>query len=149
MKPTAQERFFSKVYKTDTCWLWTGACRNRGYGAMYFEGRPEVASRLSYRWFVGPIPENFTVDHICRVTRCVNPDHLRVMSMIDNVRLGCDNARVTTCPKGHLYDAENTFYYRKWRFCRRCSRAKSARARAKRAALKLAANAVEREMRSL
>ena len=30
----AYERFWSKVEKTDTCWLWTGATDQTGYGVL-------------------------------------------------------------------------------------------------------------------
>lgn len=31
---TVQERFFQKVNKTESCWLWTGALNSRGYGSL-------------------------------------------------------------------------------------------------------------------
>lgn len=45
-------RFWSKVQKTDTCWLWSAAVRRKddGYGAFWLDGRHQPAhgnSRLS------------------------------------------------------------------------------------------------------
>jgi hypothetical protein len=37
------------------------------------------------------IPEGMTVDHICRVRTCVNPEHLRLLTNAENAR---DNGQV-------------------------------------------------------
>lgn len=36
----------------------------------------------------GEIPPSLTVDHICRNKLCVNPSHLRLLTLADNVRDG-------------------------------------------------------------
>jgi hypothetical protein len=35
---TVEERFWAKVVKTPTCWLWTGTTRSKGYGHCYVGG---------------------------------------------------------------------------------------------------------------
>lgn len=77
------ERFWAKVEKTDTCWLWRGAHIPNGYGSMWIfrpDGRYTQCGvhRISYELNVGPIPEGMEIDHRCRVRDCVNPDHLRL-----------------------------------------------------------------------
>ena len=109
-----EERFWAKVDKTDTCWLWTGAIAGTtGYGSFYFNGSMGGAHRFAYEHFVGPIPEGYWIDHLCRVRRCVNPDHLAVVTPRENaiynsLSTAAFNARKTHCPRGHPYNDANT-----------------------------------------
>lgn len=126
-----KERFLAKTNKTDGCWLWVGATGSNGYGQMQFGPRKQQAHRISYQLFVGPIPENLTLDHICRIRNCVNPYHVRPMTMIENSRIGNRFTARPKCHKGHAYTPENTKLYRGYRVCRRCKREKDARLRIK------------------
>jgi len=71
-----EERFWVKVNKTDSCWLWTGATTAK-YGVFRINGGNSVAHRVSYQWAKGEIPEGVQLDHMCHNRSCVNPDHLR------------------------------------------------------------------------
>ena len=79
---TAEERFWAKVNKTATCWLWEGATLNSGHG-QFNSGRMEgrnvlvLVHRYSYALSFGPIPAGVFLDHKCHVKNCVHPDHLR------------------------------------------------------------------------
>ena len=79
------ERFWSKVEKTETCWKWTGAPTSEGYGTMWIAGKFLFAHRLSYEKSYGPIAEGMHIDHICHNRTCVNPDHLRAVSQKQNM----------------------------------------------------------------
>src|SRR5690625_5273114 len=76
------ERFWSKVDVGD-CWLWMGTQTKQpgegGYGQLRLDGRMQVAHRVSYELLCGPIPSGMSLDHLCRVRLCVNPDHLEVV----------------------------------------------------------------------
>ena len=80
-------RFWAKVDKTETCWLWTGG-QSAGYGRFGFKGRPNLgAHRFAYELLVGPIPPGLDLDHLCRVRNCVNPDHLEPVTRRENLLL--------------------------------------------------------------
>ena len=83
---TAEQRFWSKVREQDGCWLWTGAVNVAGYGNFYLAGRWVVAHRFAYESMRDEIPEGLTLDHLCRITSCVNPWHLEPVSNEENVR---------------------------------------------------------------
>ena len=70
------------------CWLWEGAVSSDGYGSISVSGKSAWAHRVSYTVFRGEIPTGLTIDHICRVRCCVNPAHLRVLTMRENTLCG-------------------------------------------------------------
>lgn len=76
---TQSQRFWAKVNKTDTCWLWTASKTSNGYGQFNPGGRsrPRPAHRVSWELVNGPIPHGSVMDHICFTPLCVNPQHLR------------------------------------------------------------------------
>ena len=81
---TERDRFWSRVHKTDTCWLWTAGTIRDGYGCIRINARMQLAHRVAYVALIGAIPEGMQVDHICRTRRCVNPDHLRLVTNAQN-----------------------------------------------------------------
>ena len=84
-----QERFWKLVHKTDSCWEWTSAIDNYGYGIIQLSKPVRInkkAHRVSYELSVGPIPDDMTIDHLCRNKKCVNPSHLEVVTASENSR---------------------------------------------------------------
>lgn len=131
MRPqsTAEERFWAKVEKTDTCWLWTAALFRNGYGQFRLPETHVLAHRFAYELERGPIPEGLHLDHLCRVKACVRADHLEPVTPGENVRRGLRGVLTTHCPQGHSYSEINTRVYRGKRYCRACDRARLARRR--------------------
>ena len=69
------------------CWVW--ALRtNNGYGVLSFRGRQWYAHRLIYEATHGPVPRGKELDHVCRVSLCVNPDHVEPVTHAENVQRG-------------------------------------------------------------
>lgn len=139
MTPAFVERFWSKVSKGDGCWLWTGYKNPGGYGTFtrrfLFNRNERLAHRISYILARGQaIPSELTLDHLCRVRECVNPAHLEVVTLRENILRGmapgAQQARQVVCRKGHPFDTENTYRDPKGhRVCRACRRVIDARRR--------------------
>lgn len=143
----AVARFWSQVDKDGPvpsfaphlgpCWIWTGAVLRTagdtayGRGTLRLErnGRLRVerfAHRAAYRLVVGPIPDGAELDHLCRVTLCVNPAHLDAVSHQENVRRGKNGVlrhlhapapRRTHCMRGHERTPDNLYPNRQCRPC--------------------------------
>ncbi len=91
MRRPVSDRFWEKVQRTDSCWLWT-AKNNGKYGQFYFRGRYEGAHRASWILHFDIIPRPLEVCHTCDNPLCVRPSHLfvgtRAQNMQDCVRKG-------------------------------------------------------------
>ena len=82
------EKHWSKVDLTESCWLWKGACNDRGYGQTVKSQQRYYVHRLAYIEFIGPIKEGMTIDHLCLTPNCLNPYHLEQVSMGENSARG-------------------------------------------------------------
>lgn len=97
-------RFWAKVKKTKTCWLWQGATNNHGYGLIKQPLRSNqlLAHRVSYVIHFGPLPEGVCALHRCDNPPCVNPDHLFDGTKKDNTQDMISKGR-NCCPKGEQH----------------------------------------------
>lgn len=133
---TELQRFWAKVNKTDTCWLWTAALNTYGYGHFNVNKKGNGAHRIAYQITVRKLTTDQILDHICRVRHCVNPSHMRVCTNKENIldKNSQSSARLnkekTICPKGHPYNFSNTYIHPTGRRC--CRKCATERARRKR-----------------
>ncbi len=145
-------RFMRHVTKLDNgCWQWDTVTPT-GYGGRFGAGGKGGKSYRPHRWsyeHLGPeiraIPDGMTTDHLCHKPeecpggnscphrRCVNPDHIEVVTTQVNTERGHGPERgriaslkartaITHCPQGHEYTPENTYWYRGCRHCLTCKR---------------------------
>lgn len=113
------------------CWLWTGAQGGGGYGSAWNGQRLTTAHRAVYEFYVGPIPDGLSLDHLCRVRLCVNFRHVEPVSHRVNclraTGVSALNAKLAACPRcGGEYETR-VYGRRRYRFCRACDNAASRR----------------------
>lgn len=125
--PPLEVRFWSKVARKGPteCWLWTGCIQTRGYGQFHVglvDGKCKrvPAHRVAWELHNGrPVPEGLVIDHICKVTACVNPHHLRPVLQYDNcMDLASrnpfkENRDKKSCKYGHPFDEANTVWHKR------------------------------------
>jgi DNA-binding CsgD family transcriptional regulator len=88
MKLTAKQiqNFWAKVNKSGNCWEWTGAKKKRGYGNVSINHKVYSAHAISFLLANGRMPlAGFIILHTCDNPTCVNPDHLREGTHIENM----------------------------------------------------------------
>lgn len=71
------------------CWIWKGGT-TKGYGIIGMRNPNKTISAHKYYWEQknGPMAEGFELDHLCKHTLCVNPDHLEAVTHQENLRRG-------------------------------------------------------------
>lgn len=97
------QRFLRHVNKTSDCWYWTGYIGRHGYGSFRLDGKRINAHRASYILFKGVPPEGHEIDHLCRIRKCVRPDHLEAVTRQEN------RQRVVSPPERYHYDKDHPF----------------------------------------
>ena len=73
------DRFWPKVEKTESCWIWKGASTTSGHGRFKINGLMYGPHRIMYELNYGPIPQGLYICHKCPCgdnPSCCNPEHL-------------------------------------------------------------------------
>jgi hypothetical protein len=130
---TLPATFWSHTRRSD-CVIWFGAVNTKGYPCVNVDGRSQLAHRLAYEDAVGPIPDGYTIDHLCRVRNCVNPDHLEVVTVAENNRRKRTIAGLQIggeCIRGHQITELTAYRHPRGHIeCRECRRRKPHRVEA-------------------
>lgn len=53
MEENIVNRFWNKINKTDTCWLWVGFVHHTGYGVFHLNRKHVSVHRLSWELSIG------------------------------------------------------------------------------------------------
>lgn len=98
---TTEERYWSKVLKNGPeakcmetgedlgeCWNWTDAPLSSGYGQFWTGDKRETAHRIAWSYENGKmIPDGMVAHHRCENKICVNPTHIKIMTVSEHMKL--------------------------------------------------------------
>lgn len=80
------ERIKKKIDVKGDCWIWTGCVNSDGYPKINRNGNANTKGhRYVYEQTKGKIPDGFVIRHTCDNILCLNPDHLLVGTVADNM----------------------------------------------------------------
>lgn len=127
------ETFTSKIeIVLSGCWEWRGYRTKLGYGQFTVAGRSCRAHRVMWELVGREVDYKLQLDHLCRNTCCVNPDHLeQVTGRVNTMRgdtVTSKNAKKQVCRRGHPLSGSNLSIKMrnrngnvKERVCKRCN----------------------------
>jgi len=128
---------------TGDCVEWGGTVNNTGYGIVFVRTPTGIrttttATRFLWAQAHGPIPDGLQIDHLCRNRRCVNLDHLELVTRLENVRRA-PWTQITHCLRGHPFEGDNLVIQMSrrgtpMRKCRTCDKIRRAEYQARRRA---------------
>lgn len=113
----ALERFFSQFDKkgVNDCWEWKGHKDKDGYGKFAYRKKGNRkffrSHRISAAYYLGDVLDDSVVMHMCDNPSCVNPNHLKIGTHLENEQ---DKDRKNRRPFDHIIkysieDAVNVF----------------------------------------
>lgn len=96
-------RFHKYTQTGDDCWIWIGLKDTKGYGRMSISKNNKAVPVFAHRvsWSIhndSTIPSGMCVCHSCDNPSCVNPDHLFLGTIKDNVQDCINKGRKTHPP---------------------------------------------------
>jgi HNH endonuclease len=85
-KSDVLRRFISKIKVSENgCHEWTAGLHRDGYGKFQNDGKTISSHRMAYELFIGEIPDKLCILHSCDNRKCVNPAHLSLGTLKDNI----------------------------------------------------------------
>ena len=129
------ERFLRKVDFVSSpfgCWIWGGCFGGtetyirHSYGRFWLNEKNVMAHRFSYEYFTKTIiPFGYQIDHLCRNPKCVNPNHLELVTYRENALRAKNPFSIqktkTHCIRGHIFAGKNLYIAKNGtRKCKEC-----------------------------
>ena len=102
-----KNRFWDKVVKTDSCWIWVGKEDIKGYGRIRVSEKQRMAYHVAYYLRIGEwVPFGYQPDHTCKNPSCVRIGygHIEIIPIDEHVQrtsLTHPNRVKTHCVRGH------------------------------------------------
>ena len=119
---SVEQKLRRKTNYVNGCWIYLGQPSTR-YADVKVNKKRIGIHRWAYEHFSKNIPEGFQIDHICKNTKCWNPEHLRAVTpkenQLNNWVIQKSIAK-THCDHGHLFSSENIYWYNGHRRCKTC-----------------------------
>ena len=119
------QNFFNRIIVGD-CWEWTGSLSKYGHGQFHPDGKYSMdhAHRYAYELLVGDIPQGGLLDHLCRNRKCVNPEHLEIVTAEENLNRGYHRLKLGYkywCINRHILNKQNVGFTKDDRmYCIKC-----------------------------
>lgn len=110
----SHEKLFKRISMSGDCWVWNGSRTNGGYGYLTIHSNKYLAHRVSFSIFNGDLDNSLVIDHTCKNRACINPDHLRQVTIKENtlfnsLALTAGNSLKESCKNGHPFTPKNTY----------------------------------------
>ena len=112
----------------DGCFVWMRGVDSHGYGRVRIGGGPQLrAHRVMWERHRGKVRPGMVLHHKCGNKRCVNPDHLEMLTPAEHLAVHMErptgrHGLSDRCGKGHLFTPENTYIRTGGaRVCRKCA----------------------------
>lgn len=109
------------------CIIWHKSFGTSGYGQVWHDGKLKRAHRVEWEKVNGKIPDGKVLDHLCRNKKCVNVEHLEIVTQSVNILRGLHSIdNKSHCPKGHPFIKENIMTRKNGhRECAECNRVRA------------------------
>lgn len=86
-------RFYGWTISDAGCWVWQGPINGKGYARMTLNSKSVEVHRVAYEHWNGKIPDGLVVRHTCDNRPCINPEHLIIGTLADNIQDKVDRDR--------------------------------------------------------
>lgn len=111
-----------EIHPKTGCWVWLGGVNDRGYGLVKIGGKHRKAHVVMWEMRNGPITPGCELHHDCENKRCVNPDHLKMLTKAQHRAIHSHSSQKDVCGRGHPMTPENVYIRANGaRVCRKCN----------------------------
>lgn len=88
------------------CWISRYSVASHGYSQIGWQDNGArhvvLGHRAAWAHVYGQVPLGMTIDHVCKMKRCVNPEHMRLLPNYENARRTSGRDwPMGYCPNGH------------------------------------------------